>query len=76
MYYVCISQKVKGVIMGNFPHTHVKTEKLADFQICISVPLKLESLTTLVQFSISIHAKKRLKTFDFLTFSGGIEMEH
>ena len=63
MYYVCISQKVKGVIMGNFPHAHVKTKKLADFQICISVPLKLKSL---IHFSSIFHFHTREKTSENL----------
>ena len=35
-----ISQKVKGVLIESSTHYfHVKTKILADFQICISVPL-------------------------------------
>ena len=40
MSHVCISQKVKAVLMWNLKHYfHMKTKILADFQICISVPL-------------------------------------
>ena len=37
-----ISQKVKGVLMWNLRHIifYMKTKILADFQICISVPLR------------------------------------
>ena len=39
---VHISQKVKGVLMWNLRHIifYMKTKILADFQICISVPLR------------------------------------
>ena len=39
--HVCISQKVKGVLLSNLQHHYfvIKTKILADVQICISVPL-------------------------------------
>ena len=41
--HVHISQKVKGVLMWNLQHNYLymKTKILTDFDICISVPLRL-----------------------------------
>ena len=38
--HVCISQKVKYVLMCNLQHI-MKTKIVADFQICLNVPLKI-----------------------------------
>ena len=39
--HMSISRKVKGVLMSNLQHyVHMKAKILADFQICISVPLR------------------------------------
>ena len=37
--HLCISQNVKGFLMWHLRHFYSKTKILADFQICISVPL-------------------------------------
>ena len=41
MSHVRVSQKVKDVLLKNYQHInfHIKTKILADFKICISVPL-------------------------------------
>ena len=46
IFHVCISKRVKGVLMSNLRHIiHMKTKILADFQIYVSVPLKSPSDT-------------------------------
>ena len=41
---MCISQKVKGVIMCNLRGTiiYIKSNVLEDFNICMSVPLNVQ----------------------------------
>ena len=42
MSHLCISQKIKGVLIvkSSTHYFHMKTKILAEFQICINVPLK------------------------------------
>ena len=66
--HVHISQKVKGVTY----YFHIKTQILADFQICISVPLNVWQTTALAylqscQTSKMVLFAKKANSFQSLT---------
>ena len=64
-----ISQKVKGVLMRNLQHIIIGTKILADFQICISAPLKYSNLFTYLNLQIDLFMNTFALIFDFNTLS-------
>ena len=57
--HLCIAQKVKGVLMWNLSHIifHTKMKILADFQICISVPLREKGISFSKILNYSLYIK-------------------
>ena len=71
-----VSQKVKGVLMKSSTYYfHMKTEILADLQICISVPLIYKKLYSFITWWFIIWEFPFHLTFDFENLKGIVKFQ-